>query len=118
MASHERDARLAGDRKARLADRALDAACVDDDGVWAHERRVATQPVDACLGVAREHDELARGHELVGERPRRCLDGCEGLDVLVEVKGIDLVAASRHGAGYGAADEAKAHDAHAARDYL
>ena len=114
VTAEEGDACGPGHGKGPLADGALHSACVNDDGVGAHEVRVGLEPVGAGLGVAGEDDELAGGNDLVGEPACTHVDGGEADDVRVLVEGVDLAAPTGERPRERAADEAKAYDADAA----
>ena len=110
VASHEGPAVALRDFVAGLADDALDAHRVYDDGAIGDETGLLAQPVDGGLGVARKDDELAGAYDVVGELAGHSLDLCKLERAARAVPGKDLAAGGPEGAGEGASHEAQAHD--------
>ena len=110
VAAHEGPVVSLRDREAVVADDALDADGVDDDGTGGDEVLLGLEPLDAHLGVAREDDELAGTDDVIRELAVNRLDHGELGRRMRAVPGEDLLAARVKGFGERAAHEAEAHD--------
>ena len=96
-----------------LADDALHADGIDDDGAGTDEVLVCLEPCDAGRGVAGQDDELAGGDGVGIELSIHRLDHGKLERRVRAVPGVDLGATGMERLGKGASDEAKAHDADA-----
>ena len=116
VAADEGPAAALCDSPALLADDALHAHRVDDDGAVGDEACLLGEPINGGLRVARKHDELAGRDGLVVELSAHGLDLGELERALRAVPGVDVHSRGTESPREGAAHEAEPDDAHAARN--